>query len=62
MTQQIYIWRVRTRYPDRFGQECQVIVRGKRNNCVVKFLSDGMTTVTSRNYLRKKKHKINNYG
>jgi hypothetical protein len=47
-----YYWRVRTRYPERFGQRCKVIVRGKMNSCLVEF-DDGYKTVTSRNYIRK---------
>jgi hypothetical protein len=51
----IYIWRVHTRLPERFGQLCKVLVRSKMNSCLVEFLSDGYRTVTSRNYLRKAK-------
>lgn len=47
-----YYWRVRTRYPERFGQECEVLVRSKMNSCLVRF-ADGFQTVTSRNYVRK---------
>lgn len=50
-----YYWRVRTRYPERFGQRCAVLVRGKMNSCLVQF-EDGHKTVTSRNYVRKCKH------
>jgi hypothetical protein len=51
----IYYWRVRTRYPERFGQCCAVLVRGKMNSCLVEF-EDGYRTVTSRNYVRKIHH------
>ena len=37
----------------RKGQLCQVLVRGKRNSCMVEFLSDGHQAITSRNALRK---------
>ena len=47
-----YYWRVRTRLPERFGQRCDVIVRGKMNSCLVVF-EDGYKVVTSRNYVRK---------
>ena len=47
-----YYWRVKTRYPERKGQACRVLVRGKMNSCLVEF-EDGYRTVTSRNYVRK---------
>jgi hypothetical protein len=48
-----YIWRVRTRLPDRFGQRCRVLIRaGRLNSCLVEF-ADGFRCVTSRNYLRR---------
>lgn len=49
-----YYWRVRTRFPERFGQLCRVLVRGGRNSCIVQF-EDGFKAVTSRNYMRKVK-------
>lgn len=27
----IYFWRVRTRLPERFGQHCKVLARGRMN-------------------------------
>jgi hypothetical protein len=48
----IYFWRVRTRLPERFGQMCRVIARGKLNSCLVEF-EDGYKVVTSRNYVRR---------
>ncbi|HEY9678619.1 MAG TPA: hypothetical protein V6C76_11455 [Drouetiella sp.] len=53
-TMTIYYWRVKTRLPERFGQRCRVLVRGKMNNCLVEF-EDGYKVVTSRNYVRKVK-------
>jgi hypothetical protein len=50
---QLYIWRVKTRHPDRKGSLCRVLVRGKLNSCLVEFVSDGLKIVTSRNYVRK---------
>jgi len=47
-----YIWRVRTRLPERYGHVCHVLARGKMNSCLVEFL-DGYKVITSRNYLRK---------
>jgi len=51
---QLYVWRVSTRLPERKGQLCKVLARGKMNNCLVEFL-DGLKVITSRNYLRKAK-------
>lgn len=47
-----YIWRVRTRLPERFGQRCKVTARGSLNSCCVVFM-DGFSVITSRNYIRK---------
>lgn len=48
-----YYWRVRTKLPDRFGQCCAVLVRGRRNNCLVQF-EDGYKVITSRNFVRRR--------
>lgn len=48
MTQ--YVWRVKTRLPERYLTPCRVIVRGKMNSCLVEF-EDGYKVVTSRNYV-----------
>ncbi len=50
-----YVWRVKTRHPDRKGERCNVLIRGKLNNCLVEF-TDGLKIVTSRNYVRKAGH------
>jgi hypothetical protein len=50
MTQ--YIWRVKTRLPERYLTPCKVLVRGKRNSGLVEF-EDGYRVVTSRNYVIK---------
>jgi len=47
-----HYWRVRTRLPERFGQQCRVLARGRRNSILVEF-SDGTRFVTSRNYVRR---------
>lgn len=47
-------WRVRVRLPERFGQNCRVIVYGRLNNCLVEF-EDGFRVVTCRYYVRKRK-------
>jgi hypothetical protein len=49
----VYLWRVRTRLPERFGQRCHVLVRAAMNSCLVEFESDGYRVVTSRNYVRR---------
>jgi len=38
---------------DRKGEICRVLVRGKRNSCLIEFLRDGYKAVTSRNALMK---------
>jgi hypothetical protein len=50
MTQ--YVWRVKTRLPERYMTPCTVLARGKMNTCLVKF-ADGFRVTTSRNYLIK---------
>ena len=50
MTQ--YIWRVKTRLPERYLTPCKVLARGSMNTCLVEF-EDGFRVTTSRNYLRK---------
>lgn len=47
-----YIWRVKTRLPERYRTFCRVIARGRLNSCLVEF-EDGYRVVTSRNYLIK---------
>lgn len=47
-----HYWRVRTRLPERFGEPCRVLARGRFNNILVEF-SDGTRVVTSRNYVRR---------
>jgi len=49
-----YYWRVNTRLPERKGQVCKVLARGKMNNCLVQF-EDGYKVITSRNFVRKVK-------
>lgn len=45
-------WRIRTRLPDRFGQRCRVLARGRMNSCLVEF-PDGYKVITSRWAVRK---------
>jgi len=50
MTQ--YVWRVKTRLPERYMTPCKVLARGKMNTCLVEF-EDGYRVTTSRNYVMK---------
>jgi hypothetical protein len=47
-----YFWRIKTRLPERRGQRCRVLARGRLNSCLVEF-SDGVRVVTSRWSIRK---------
>ncbi len=47
-----YIWRVKTRLPERYMTPCKVLARGKMNTCLVEF-EDGYRVTTSRNYVVK---------
>lgn len=50
-----YIWRVKTRLPERKGQPCRVLIRSNRmNSCLIEF-KDGTKVVASRNYIEKAK-------
>jgi hypothetical protein len=39
---------------ERKGQPCRVLIRGKRNSCLIEF-SDGFQATTSRNAIRKRR-------
>ena len=47
-----YIWRVRTRLPERYLMPCKILARGKLNTCLVEF-EDGYRVTTSRSYVIK---------
>ena len=49
-----YYWFWRKRLPDRKGQPCRVLVRGKMNSALVEF-PDGYRVVTSRFAVRRRK-------
>jgi len=51
----LYYWRVSTRLPERKGELCRMLKRGKMNNALIEFVRDGYKVVTSRNYIRKAK-------
>lgn len=45
-------WRIRTRLPERFGQRCWVLARGKMNSAQIEF-EDGVRCIVSRNAFRR---------
>ena len=45
------VWFWRARLPERKGQRCRVLVRGKLNSILVEF-ADGLRVVTSRYAVR----------
>lgn len=47
-----YVWRVKTRLPERYTTPCKVLARGRMNTCLIEF-EDGYRVVTSRNYAVK---------
>lgn len=47
-------WRVRTRYPERFGQPCRIRIRARRMNTVLVEFEDGFWTITSGWYVRRR--------
>jgi hypothetical protein len=47
------IWFWKTRLPERKGQPCRVLARGKMNSILVEF-EDGVKVVTSRFAVRKR--------
>lgn len=46
------VWYWRARLPERKGQRCRVLARGKMNSILVEF-ADGWKVVTSRYAVRK---------
>jgi hypothetical protein len=53
-----YRWFWRARLPNRKGQHCRVVARGKMNSILVEFM-DGYRVVTSRYAVRKDKKDAN---
>ena len=47
-----HYWRIRKWLPERFGQPCAVIARGRMNSILVRF-ADGKEVVTSRYFVRR---------
>ena len=52
MSEWTHRWFWRKRLPDRKGQPCRVLVRGRMNSILVEF-TDGFRVVTSRYAVRK---------
>ena len=48
-----HVWRIKTRLPERTGESCRILARGRLNSCLVQF-GDGTRVVTSRWAVRKK--------
>ena len=55
-----YVWFWRKRLPERKGQRCRVLVRGKKNSIAVEF-EDGYRVVTSRFAVRKVRDAVSKY-
>jgi hypothetical protein len=47
-----HTWFWKSKLPERHGQRCEVLVRGKMNSILVRFF-DGYTVVTSRHEVRR---------
>lgn len=48
-----HVWRIKTRLPERKGEPCRILARGKLNSCLVEF-ADGTRVVTSRWAVRRR--------
>jgi hypothetical protein len=53
MTEFPLVWRVRTRFPERKGTRCRILIRSTRMNSVLVEFEDGFRAVTSINYVRR---------
>lgn len=49
-----HVWYWKKRMPDRKGQRCRVLVRGKMNTILIEF-DDGFRVTTSRFAVRREK-------
>ena len=49
-----YYWRIRKWLPERYGQSCRVLARGKLNSALVEF-EDGQRVITNRWNLRRRR-------
>ena len=51
-----HVWYWKKKLPERKGQPCRVLARGKKNSVLVEF-ADGFKVITSRFAVRKEKQK-----
>ena len=51
-----HVWYWKKKLPERKGQMCRVLARGKKNSILVEF-KDGYRVITSRFAVRKEKQK-----
>jgi hypothetical protein len=56
-----HIWFWKSHLPERKGQACRVLARGRMNSILVEF-QDGCKVVTSRFAVRKRKHPVSRRG
>jgi len=47
-----HYWRIRKWHPERFGDHCVIVARGRMNSILIQF-ADGYKVVTSRYFVRK---------
>jgi hypothetical protein len=52
MNELTHTWRWRSKLPERYGQRCRVLTRGRMNSALVEF-ADGERVITSRYAVRK---------
>lgn len=49
-----HVWFWRAKLPERKGELCRILARGKKNSVLVEFV-DGTRVITSRHAVRKRK-------
>lgn len=47
-----HYWRIRATSPERFGQPCRVVTRGRMNSIQIEF-ADGVNHIVSRHAVRR---------
>ncbi len=47
-----HYWRIRKWLPERFGQSCRIVAKGRMNSWLIEF-EDGLRVVTSRWFVRR---------
>jgi hypothetical protein len=53
-----HVWWWRVNLPERKGQACRVIARGRMNSIWIEFESDGVNHIVSRYAVRRKKGEL----